>query len=102
MGSYATRGHALGVAVSGNHAYVADSADVSDPTSPRRVGGNTAISARGVVATEDYVYVSTDQGLAILHQFKPLTGLALSFGPVRASQTGIALSLQGLPGLKNS
>jgi hypothetical protein len=55
MGSYATRGHALGVAVSGNHAYVADSADVSDPTSPRRVGGNTAISARGVVATEDYV-----------------------------------------------
>jgi hypothetical protein len=105
VGGYETSGEKHEVAVQGNYAYVVDRAglhiiDVSDPTSPRRVGGNTAISARGVVATEDYLYVSTDRGLAILHQFKPLTGPALSFGPVRAGQNGIALSLQGLPGLK--
>jgi hypothetical protein len=46
------------------------------------------------------VFLGADQGLVILHPFTPLTGPALSFGPVRAGQHGIDLSLQGLPGLK--
>jgi hypothetical protein len=100
-----TMGYAPDVSVSGNYAYVATRYsglqvfDVSDPANPQRVGGNTAFSARGVVATEDYVFVTTDRGLVILHQFTPLIGPALSFGPVRAGQHGMELSLQGLPGL---
>jgi hypothetical protein len=45
VGGYDTPGYALGVAVSGNYAYVADYdaglqvIDVSDPANPRRVGG---------------------------------------------------------------
>jgi hypothetical protein len=38
--------------------------------------------------------------LVVLHQFTPLTGPPLSFGPVHAGSNGITLSLQGLPGLK--
>ena len=45
VGGYDTSGHAFGVAVSGNYAYVADGAnglqviDVSNPANPQRVGG---------------------------------------------------------------
>jgi hypothetical protein len=105
VSDHATSGAVWGVAVSGDHAYVADEKaglqvlDIRDPADPQRVGGNTGFSARGVVATEDYVFVSTDQGLAILHQFTPLTGPPLSFGPVHAGPNGMKLLLQGLPGL---
>jgi hypothetical protein len=64
------------------------------------MGGNTGFSARGVVATDDHVFVSTDLGLTILHPFTPLTGPALSLRPVRAGRNGTDLLLQGLPGLK--
>jgi hypothetical protein len=100
-----TWANALEVAVSALYAYLVDCdglhiIDVSDPANPQRVGGNTGFSARGVVATEDYVFVSADQGLVILHQFTPLSGSALSFGPVQVRQNGVDLLLQGLPGLR--
>jgi hypothetical protein len=100
-----TWANALEVAVWADYACLVDwdglhIFDVSDPANPQRVGGNTGFSARGVVATEDYVFVSTDQGLVILHPFTPLSGSALSFGPVQVRHNGVDLVLQGLPGLR--
>jgi len=64
VGSYDTSGSALGVALSGNYAYVADGAaglqviDVSNPASPQRVGGyNTSGFALGVAVSGNYAYL---------------------------------------------
>src|SRR5687767_8751998 len=61
VGGYDTSGTAVGVAVSGNYAYVADYTaglqviDVSNPASPQRVGGyDTSGLASGVAVSGNY------------------------------------------------
>jgi hypothetical protein len=65
VGGYDTSGSALGMAVSGNYAYVADGGaglqviDVSNPANPQRVGGyDTSGEARGVAVSGNYAYVT--------------------------------------------
>src|SRR6266542_177273 len=65
VGGYDTSGRALGLAVSGNYAYVADERaglqviDVSNPANPRRVGGyDTSGFASGVALSGNFAYVA--------------------------------------------
>jgi hypothetical protein len=65
VGAYDTPGSALGVAVSGTYAYVADGSeglrviDVSNPSSPREVGFyDTPGDAWGVAVSGTYAYVA--------------------------------------------
>jgi hypothetical protein len=71
-------GFATGVAVSGNHAYVAGTLtglqviDISDPANPKRVGGNSSISGEDVAVAGDKVYVAAgEDGLIILNTYQP-------------------------------
>ncbi|MCK4676567.1 MAG: putative Ig domain-containing protein [Bacteroidales bacterium] len=64
VGSYNTAGHALGVAISGSYAYVADGlsdlvvVNISDPTNPTLAGSyNTAGLALDVAVSGSYAYV---------------------------------------------
>src|ERR671912_147146 len=63
VGGYDTSGSALGVAVSGNYACVADGGaglqviDVSNPANPQRVGGyDTGLFSEGVGISGNYAY----------------------------------------------
>jgi hypothetical protein len=65
VGSYNTAGEALGVAVSGSYAYVADGSgglqviDVADPVHLRRVGGHeTGGEALAVTVSGSYAYLA--------------------------------------------
>src|SRR5262245_59486610 len=65
VGGYDTSGSAMGVAGSGNYAYVGDGTngleviDVSSPANPQRVGGyDTSGSAQGVAVSGNYAYVA--------------------------------------------
>jgi hypothetical protein len=72
---------AIGVAVSGDYAYVIDGVlglyaiEVSDPTAPRRVGGNTAIGGAfggDVTVVGDKVFVlAGERGFVVLELWKP-------------------------------
>jgi len=91
VGGYDTSGEALGVAVSGNYAYVADEnaglqvIDVSNPENPRRVGGNSAFGASDVVVAGTNVFVAAQySGLVILDLFRP----SLRLEPVSPQQPG--------------
>ena len=63
VGGYDTSGHAYGVAVSGNFAYVADEnaglqvIDVNNPASPQRVGGNPLFAASNLIVAGNKVSV---------------------------------------------
>src|SRR6266542_2181463 len=65
VGGYDTSGRALGLAVSGNFAYVAAGGaglqviNVSNPANPRRVGGyDTSGFASGVALSGNFAYVA--------------------------------------------
>jgi hypothetical protein len=73
-GSYDTPGDAYGVAISGDHAYVADGhsglqvVDIGDPEAPSYAGSyDTPGSAFGVAISGDYAYVADyDYGLLVI------------------------------------
>jgi hypothetical protein len=77
-GSYDTPGYALGVAISGDYAYVADEAsglqviDITDPTTPTLVGSyDTPVYACGVAISGDYAYVGDyTSGLQVIQVFQ--------------------------------
>ena len=79
VGSCATQGLAIGVAVSGSYAYVADTdaglrvIDISNPASPTEVAScDTPGSAWGVAVSGSYAYVAdTDSGLRIIDISNP-------------------------------
>src|SRR5262249_19957720 len=91
------------VAVSGNYAYVADDVsglqviDVSDPTQPRRVGGNSAFDAFDITVAGNKVFVAAgDQGLMILDLYRA----PLRLEPVSPQQPGaFRFLLRGEAGL---
>jgi len=65
LGGYDTSGRAKGIAVVGNHAYVAEGweglevFDVSNPSDPQRVGGyETSGAANDVTVTDHYAYLA--------------------------------------------
>ncbi len=74
VGNCDTSGYAYSVAVSGNHAYVADwdaglqLIDISNPANPQRAGGcDTSGSARSVAVNGSYVFVADGPwGLTVL------------------------------------
>jgi hypothetical protein len=78
-GSYNTPGHAHGVALSGNYAYVAAEhsglqiVDITDPSNPTLKGSyNTPGRAYGVALSENYAYVADDySGLQIIDVSDP-------------------------------
>jgi len=73
-GYYDTSGWARGVAVNGDHAYIADGdnglviVDIGDKSEPRYAGGyDTDGYARGVAVSGDYAYIADgDNGLVIV------------------------------------
>jgi hypothetical protein len=75
VGSCDTSGHAYGIAVGGNYAYVADGEaglqviDVSDPANPQQVGGyDTSGVAYDVAVSGNYACMANSRwGLAILN-----------------------------------
>ena len=74
-----TPGHAGGIAVSGNHAYIADQTslvviDISDPTKPSLLGSyGTGANAYGVAADGNNVYVANDgSGLSVFNAADPM------------------------------
>src|SRR6266540_178442 len=78
VGGYDTSGRALGLAVSGNYAYVADELDglqvidVSNPANPQRVGGYDTMYAFGVAVSGNYAYVADyDAGLLVIDVSNP-------------------------------
>ena len=80
------------MAVSGNYAYVADYdaglqvIDVSNPTQPRRVGGNSAFDAFDIIVAGNNVFVAAgEQGLMILDLFR---APPLRLEPVSPQQPG--------------
>ena len=103
VGGYDTSGNAFQVAVSGNYVYVADNAaglqviDVSNPASPRRVGGDSLVDARGLILAGTNVFVAAGyDGLVILDLFRP----SLRLEPVSPQQpSGFRLFVRGDAGL---
>ena len=89
LGTYDTSGFAIGVAVSGNYAYVADDVsglhilDISTPSSPSLLGTyDTSGNSGGVAVSGNYAYVADDgDGLHIIH-----SGLSIAVGPVADAQ----------------
>jgi len=84
VGGCDTSGGALGVAVSGNYAYLAyhdaglQVIDVSNPSNPRRVGGNSAFGDGEVVVAGTNVFVAARfDGLMILDLFRASLRLEL-------------------------
>jgi uncharacterized coiled-coil protein SlyX len=79
VGGYDTAGTAVGVAVAGNYAYVADYTaglqviDISNPANPQRVGGyDTAGYADTVAVAGNYAYVADDTaGLQVIDISNP-------------------------------
>ena len=72
MGDYDTPGNSLGIAVSGNYAYVADRdsglmvVDISNPNAPSLVGGcSIGNSAYDVALSGDYAYVCDWGGVGL-------------------------------------
>ena len=102
VGGYDTAGHAYGVAVAGNYAYVADAdaglqvIDISNPANPQRVGGyDTAGTAYGVAVAGNYAYVAdSDAGLQILSL--AVVPAALTLNNPGNSFTGSGAGLTGV------
>ncbi|MBW2990560.1 hypothetical protein KY348_02530 [Candidatus Woesearchaeota archaeon] len=77
-GNYDTVGHAVGVYVSGEYAYVADRApglqiiDISNPSSPSLAGNYNSYMAWDVYVSGEYAYISDgDLGLQIIDISNP-------------------------------
>ncbi|MBA7584344.1 hypothetical protein ES708_26297 [subsurface metagenome] len=101
-----TTGHAVGVYVSGDYAYVADGEsglaviDISDPTNPGTpIYGETAQDARSVYVSGDYAFVADDfRGLAVIQIRRridmedPIISSAPSDLTVETGYTGQSLS----------
>ena len=87
-GSCDTPGNALGVAVAGDYAYVADYAsglqviDISDPTNPVAAGScDTPGTAYDVAIAGDYAYVAdAESGLQVIRAFCRIVNLADNVG----------------------
>ena len=101
VGGYDTSGlAALGVAVSGNYAYVADwdaglqVIDVSNPTNCVRVGGyDTSGLARGVAVSGNYAYVADAlSGLQVIDVSHPTNCVRVG-GYVTDDALAVAVSL---------
>jgi hypothetical protein len=93
VGGYHINGYTYALGISD------DVIDVSDPANPQRVGGNTGFSARGRCHQRSRV-CQHRPGIGHPAPVHAADRTRMSFGPVRAGQHGIDLSLQGLPGLK--
>ena len=106
--SACTTDTATAVAVSGDYAYVADGAaglvvvNISDPTNPVRVGGNTGFPAVGLVIGTDRVCVAAGQdGLVIVHLFEGMVetpSVQLEVGVLETDGT-FRLRITGAAGL---
>ena len=95
-----TTGDASGVYVSGDYAYVADSAsglaviDISDPTNPGTpIYEDTSGSALGVYVSGDYAYVADwDSGLAVIDISDPTNPGAPIYEDTTGDASGVYVS----------
>ncbi|HOX01930.1 MAG TPA: leucine-rich repeat protein [Verrucomicrobiota bacterium] len=99
VGGCDTGADACDVAVSGNHAYVADwdglqVIDVSDPANPVRVGGYyTSGWAEGVAVSGQYAYVADDEaGLQVIDVNDPANPVRVGGYYTSGSAHGVAVS----------
>src|SRR6266540_1996268 len=100
VGGYDTSGRALGLAVSGNYAYVADELDglqvidVSNPANPQRVGGyDTSGFASGVALSGNFAYVADyTAGLQVIDVSNPASPQRVGGYDTSDSARGVAVS----------
>jgi hypothetical protein len=99
-GGYDTPGYAQGVALSGDHAYVADGdsglvvLDISDPTSPVFAGGYDTVGvAYDVAVRGDHAYVADDaNGITVLDISDPTTPTLAGGYDTPGYAKGVAIS----------
>ena len=99
LGGYDTSGYALGIAVSGTFAYVADDSsglqiiDVSNPSAPAHLGGyDTSGYAGGVAVSGTLAYVADDSsGLQIIDVSNPSAPVRLGGYDTSGYALGIAV-----------
>jgi len=101
VGAYDTPGWAIGLAVSGDYAYVADYAqglrviDISNPASPNEVGSvsTPANSAFDVSVRGDYAYVADGTaGLRIIDISDPAAPTEVGFYDAPGNAQGVAVA----------
>ncbi len=100
LGTYDTPGLAKGVAVSGDHAFVADGAsglqviDISDPASPALLGTyDTPSFAHGVTVSGDYAFVADGTlGLQVIDISNPTAPTFLGTCDTPGNALGLAVS----------
>jgi len=100
VGFYDTPGFAIGVAVSGNYAYIADHSaglriiNVSTPASPTEVGFyDTPGSAFGVAVAGNYAYVADgSSGLRIINVSNPASPTEVGFYDTPGSAANVVLA----------
>lgn len=98
VGFYNAHGRSFGVALSGDHAYVADAdsglriVNVADPAAPVEVGVYHTPGAFGVAVSGNYAYVAdADSGLRIVNVANPAAPVEVGFYDAIRGARGVAV-----------